>query len=218
MNNLLGIITSIIFVIGILAVASILEKKKIIQGEGSRKLIHITLCNWWFVAMIFFDKGIWAAIVPLLFVIINYISYKKQLIPAMERGGGKEDLGTVYYALSLLILGVWTFSIHKPYIGAIGILTMGYGDGLAALIGQKYGKIKYQIHGKIKSIEGSIMVFISTIVITMCIIPLIGQPVKLSMGITLALIATLLEALTPWGLDNLTLPIGTSLIYALMIA
>ena len=48
--------------------------------ELSRKYIHIMLGNWWIIAMIFFNNVLFAAIGPAVFVIINYLSYKKDLI------------------------------------------------------------------------------------------------------------------------------------------
>ncbi|MCT4663469.1 MAG: hypothetical protein N4A40_16570 [Tissierellales bacterium] len=218
MNNIIGILASIIFVGLILFIATLAEKKDILSGEGSRKFIHIILGNWWLLAMFFYDNAIWAAIVPFLFVIINYISYKKGLISAMERDGSIEDLGTVYYAISLFILSLWTFGIERPYIGAIGILVMGYGDGFAAIIGSKHGHHKFTILRKSKSIEGSFCVFIITFIISMFIMPIIGHPVSILNSIILSIIATLIEALTPFGMDNLSLPLTISYVYYTMIS
>lgn len=36
---------------------------------------------------------------------------------------------------------------------------MSYGDGFASLIGQRFGKHKYNLVGDIKSIEGSLAMF-----------------------------------------------------------
>jgi hypothetical protein len=137
MNNFLGIIISVLFVFIVIGISTLLTKKNILKDEGSRKFIHIGVSNWWIIAMLFFDNNIYASIVPALFVILNYISYKKNIFTAMERDGSKEDLGTVYYAISLFILSLITFkNINYSYIGALGILTMGYGDGFAAVIGK----------------------------------------------------------------------------------
>ena len=219
-NNLLGIIISLLFVFCIIGISTILTKKKIISGEVSRKFIHIGVCNWWIIAMIFFDNRYYAAIVPALFVVINYISYKYQVIEAMERDGGKKDLGTVYYAISLLILALFTVGEgNNGYIGALGILTMGYGDGLAAVVGTFKGT-KYTLIGEnLKSKEGTftMLVFtftVITLVLGICTDIAIVGVILYSLG--LSIVATLLELFTPHGLDNLTVPIGVSLIYYLV--
>lgn len=219
-NNLLGIIISLLFVFCIIGISTILTKKKIISGEVSRKFIHIGVCNWWIIAMIFFDNRYYAAIVPALFVVINYISYKYQVIEAMERDGGKKDLGTVYYAISLLILALFTVGEgNNGYIGALGILTMGYGDGLAAVVGTFKGT-KYTLIGEnLKSKEGTFTMLVVTftvitLVLGICTDIAILGVILYSLG--LSIVATLLELFTPHGLDNLTVPIGVSLIYYLV--
>ena len=216
-NNLLGILISLLFVFFIIGVSTILTKKKIISGEASRKFIHIGVCNWWIIAMIFFDNRYYASIVPALFVVINYISYKYQVIEAMERDGSRKDLGTVYYAVSLLILSLFTLGEgSNGYIGALGILTMGYGDGFAAVIGTFKGTKYIPIGRNLKSKEGTL----TMLVVTFSVITLIlGICTNLSIlaiilySICLSIIATLLELFTPHGLDNLTVPLGVSLVY-----
>ena len=74
MKNIIGIVLSYVFIAIIIVAAKFFEKA---GKEASRKFIHIMLSNWWFLAMYFFDNVIWASIVPLSFVIINYISTKK---------------------------------------------------------------------------------------------------------------------------------------------
>lgn len=39
---------------------------------------------------------------------------------------------------------------------SIAIVPMVYGDGFAALIGQKFGRVKYTVFGGTKSLEGSL--------------------------------------------------------------
>jgi len=218
LNNVLGIIVSIMFVFLIIAISSLLTKFNLLSNEGSRKFIHVGVSNWWIIAMIFFDNNIYAAIVHALFVIINYISYKKQVFKAMERDGSKNDLGTVYFALSLLILALITFkNAEFSYIGALGILIMGYGDGLAAIIGVKYGKHKFKVLGNEKSFEGSLAMFVFSFLVSISLL-YIFNPVNITLfSLIVAIVSTALEALSPYGLDNLTVPLGTSLSYYLLI-
>lgn len=213
-NNVIGILVSIIFVFFIIGLTSLLKNKNILSMEGSRKLIHIGVSNWWIFAMIFFDNNISAAVVPGLFVIINYISFKKQIFNAMERDGSKKDLGTVYYALSLLILSLLTFKNRDlSYIGALGIFIMGYGDGFAAIIGTNFGKHKLKIFGNEKSLEGSLAMFIFSFVACMIILHIYNPINILLISFILALMSTVLELISPLGLDNLTVPLGSSMFY-----
>lgn len=215
--NLLGIIVSFIFVFLIIGTSTILTNKKIINGEGSRKFIHIGVSNWWIIAMIFFKNPIWASIVPSIFIIINYISYKKQIFKAMERGKNKNDLGTVYYAISLLIISILSFSgIIEKYSGAIGIFIMGYGDGFAAIIGKKYSKKYFKILNTEKSIEGSLTMFIISFIITIIFSSISAQNNIIITSLLIATISTIIEILSPFGIDNLTVPIIISITYEIL--
>lgn len=217
-NNIIGTILSIGFVVLVIAASEGLKKGVKLNNEATRKFIHIGVSHWWLVAMILISDIKYAVIPPILFIFLNYLSYKKSLIKSMERDGNKEDLGTVYFPISLLVLILLTWdggllTNSSKYIGAIGILSMGYGDGFAAIIGKKYGQRFYSVMGNKKTIEGSITMFIfSVIVSTLILTPIMeyGNDVII-IALCLGLIATLLEAFTPFGLDNLTVPILVSL-------
>jgi len=45
--NFIGILASIIFVFLIIGISGLLEKKKILSKESSRKFVHIGVSNWW---------------------------------------------------------------------------------------------------------------------------------------------------------------------------
>ena len=213
-----GIFLSYVYVFAIIGIATFLQKKQFLSHEGSRKFIHILLSNWWILAMLLFKSNIAAAIGPFTFVIINYLSYRKRWFSAMERDGGKADLGTVYYAISLLILALITFSpLSNPSIGAAGILIMGYGDGMAAVAGKRFGRRKYYIFGCEKSLEGSLAMFLISFIICYILLSIFPVPWLFLFCILIALFATFCEGITPHGFDNLTVPLGTSLFYWILI-
>ncbi len=213
MKNILGIIVSYIF-IGIIIVFAKFFKK--IGKEVSRKFIHIMLSNWWFIAMYFFENALWASIVPLSFVVINYISYKKNLISVMERES-QDGLGTVYYAISLLILAIITFGItNKPEIGLCSVLIMGYGDGLAAVIGKRVKSYEYKIGNTKKTLVGSLTMFVITFIIIAIYLGLTGINLWAIKSIVTAIILTIIEAVSTKGTDNITIPISACTLLFLM--
>lgn len=204
-HHIMGIIASFIYVFSVIFLAKFLER---FGKEASRKAVHILVCNWWLLAMVFFDSPIWAAVVPACFVVLNYASYRFQLFSAMERGAGKADLGTVYYAISLLILALITFGpLNNPVVGGVGILIMGYGDGLAAVVGTRWPKVPYKLLGSEKTLSGSLTMLMASFLVTLILLAATGQDLVLVPAITLAVLATVLEAATPLGLDNLTVPL-----------
>lgn len=210
--DILGIIVSYFYIGLVIIGAKFFEKR---GKEASRKFIHIMLGNWWIIAMYFFTN-VWTAIfVPITFVIINYLSYKKNLIKVMERDE-QDGLGTVYYAIALLVLAIVSFGIfNQPALGLVPTLVMAYGDGFAAIIGKKVKSKKYKLSDTKKSFAGSFTMFvISTL--------LIGAHLAFNYGpvfwmgthwTVVALLAgfaiTALEAVSGKGWDNITVPVAT---------
>jgi phytol kinase len=183
--------------------------------EASRKFIHIMLANWWIIAMIFFDN-IWiAGILPALFIIINYASYKFDIIKSMERdddSGEEKTLGTVFYAISLLIVVMLCFGFFKnTIIGLVGILVMGYGDGFAAIAGKSIKSKEFSILGGKKSLAGCSTMFIISLIIISCALAYFNVQFWYIKSIIIALVATIFEAISVKGTDNLTVPILTTL-------
>ena len=217
MNNIWGLVMSYAFIFIIIGISTILQKKNVLKDEGARKFIHIGVSNWWIIAMLFFDNVYFAVIPPITFIILNYASYKMNLIKSMERGG-KGNLGTVYFPISLLVLVLLTFTDiigASPYIGAMGILIMGYGDGLAAVVGKKYGKHPLAFG---KSIEGSLTMLVVSFVISILILiryQSVMTALIVSIGVTG--VATLIELYTPKGLDNLSVPLGAAILTYILL-
>ncbi len=218
MNNVFGIIVSIIFIGIILISAKLFEKA---GKEASRKFIHIMLSNWWIIAMVFFDNVFYAALLPAIFIVINYASYKMDIIKVMERDEGeenKESLGTVYYAISLCILTIITFGpLKNPLVGLCGIAVMGYGDGLAAVIGQAIKSPEYRIGDSRKTLVGSATMFLVTLII-MAGFFTYNEAVNAGIkSILIAILMTIVEAVSIKGTDNITVPLMTSLLAMLML-
>ena len=212
MRNIYGLVISILYIGLVIGISGLFSKA---SKEASRKFIHIMLANWWIIAMIFFDN-IWiAGILPALFIIINYASYKFDIIKSMERdddSGEEKTLGTVFYAISLLIVVMLCFGFFKnTIIGLVGILVMGYGDGFAAIAGKSIKSKEFTILGGKKSLAGCSTMFIISLIIISCALAYFNVQFWYIKSIIIALVATIFEAISVKGTDNLTVPILTTL-------
>ena len=190
MRNIYGLVLSIVYIGLVIGISGLFSKA---SKEASRKFIHIMLSNWWIIAMIFFDNVIVASILPAVFIVINYVSYKYDIIRAMERDDGEEEqtLGTVFYAVSLLVVSIITFGFLKnPMIGLVGILVMGYGDGFAAIAGKSIKSKEFNVFGSKKSVAGCATMFVISLIIISCALAYFNVSLWYVKSIVLALIAT----------------------------
>jgi len=210
-TNFLALVYSVLFVVGVVAVAFAIKTLFKPDSESIRKFIHILVSNWVFFLVYMFDDVRYAVLGPLAFIVINSIFVFGGFGKYLGMGDRKRDNGLIYFPISLLLL---TFMYFKGMIGRedilAGVLIMGYGDGLAAIVGKRFGKNKYSYFSCKKSIEGSATMFLVAMVIAL----LLGQ--NLPVAVTMALVATVFEGVTPLGLDNITVPLLTAITGALL--
>jgi phytol kinase len=186
--------------------------------EMSRTFAHILVANWWLIASLVI-QSYWAAMVaPVFFVVFNTLNALFNWIPAINSKDRYKSLGTVYYAISVAILTHSTFMDPQLRIaGGLGILAMGYGDGLAAVVGQFFGKHTYSIFRGHKSVEGSLAMFVTVIAVSALYLSWQVGGIDWPVILLIAAIATQTEAISPYGLDNLFVPLLTALLYFITI-
>jgi phytol kinase len=183
------------------------------HGEVTRKIVHIgsgqvVLLAWWLKIPAW--VGVGAAIVAGGVAILSYFL---PILPSLE-SVGRRSLGTFFYAISMGLLIGYFFSRQQPEYAALGILIMAWGDGLAALIGQNFGQHPYQLWGIRKTWEGSLTMLVVSFVVTVLMLGII-QPISLSLmaiALMVAIWATFLETFSKFGIDNLTVPLGSAIL------
>jgi phytol kinase len=186
--------------------------------ELARKVVHIGTGNaillaWWM------HLPAWVGITAsVLFSSLSVLSYYTSLFAFLNRIE-RHSWGTFFYAVSIgvLIAGFW--SRQLPEYAVLGVLVMTWGDGLAGVIGQRWGQHPYYVAGMQKSWEGSItMATVSAIVSLAILLPTVGNLWQTwGTALVVAVVATLLEAYSKLGIDNLTVPIASAVLaYALV--
>ncbi|HEY9646215.1 MAG TPA: diacylglycerol/polyprenol kinase family protein [Chroococcidiopsis sp.] len=182
-------------------------------SELSRKVVHIGTGNvillaWWL------QTPMWVGIgASALSGAIALLSHYLPLLPSIN-SVGRKSLGTFFYAISVGVLIAWFWPLQQPQYAAIGILIMSWGDGLAALVGQQWGRRPYRLWGMSKSWEGSLtMTLASAIVAALILVSTQGNQWQVWLSaLVVAVVATALEAFSKWGVDNLTVPVGSAAI------
>lgn len=224
-HNVIGILSSFAFVFLVIAAATLLLRLGVLSPAATRKVIHIGVSNWWLLAMATMD-ALWAAALgPVVFIILNSLSYAYTIFPAMDVGAPKENMGTIYFPVSLLIVVILCFGgLYPLHAGALGILIMGYGDGGAALAGSRWGRRSLQLfpfQGD-KTLAGSAAMFLLSLIVACAVLAFFRETGSLTgllfSAAAVALFAALVELFTPRGLDNLTVPVLTTLFYGGVLA
>jgi len=96
--------------------------------------------------------------------------------------------------------------LYKSFPGIVTMANLGWGDGVAPIVGSCYGRWKYKIFSD-KSVEGSLSMFIFAFAASVFFVWLIlPSELNLIRILLLALIATVVEASSPQEVDNILIP------------
>lgn len=206
-----------------LRIMDVIAHRGWIDSKLSRKIIHITtgplfvLCWPLFSANLAARYG--AMLVPLL-ITIQFIAIAfgwiqdPAAVQAMTRTGNPREIlkGPLYYGLAFVICTI-VFWRTSP-IGIVALMLMCGGDGLADIIGRRYGVHKLPFNpvkswaGSGAMLFGSWMLAVGMVAwfnaLGLFINPLDFQQILVSVGV-IAAIATLVESLPFPDIDNLTL-------------
>ena len=202
-----------------------------LSRNSSRKFLNIMIGNLPFLIPFFsynkfplnFPFFVAAPFILVTFLVSPYSPTKSlsQKIPELtEVTEGGHQLGLVFYAISYTVLAL--FFSAKPYVIAAGILPMAYGDAAASLIGEKFGRRHFKIFAK-KSIEGSFAMFAISFASFSASLLFFSAFYSFSVfssivaALTVAVAATVAEAVTPRGVDNITVPLISAWLFLFLM-
>ena len=190
-------------------VAFVFHKFHLVKSEGIRKFIHIATSFLIFPVIYGIKEPGLRYVGPLFFVFFNAIASYGGMGRAIGLSDEKRHIGLVVYPLSVLFL---VFLFNTGYMGAesavSGVLIMGMGDGMAALVGTKWGKHKYKVFKVgVKSVEGTFSMFVASFFVVYFL-----SPCGVLVALFVALFSSLVENISPSGVDNATVPILSSLL------
>lgn len=226
--DIIASIISLTVVMSVVQINGIIQKKGLLPTVITRKVVHLLVAPVFMITWQLYS-GEWtsrytAMLVPLLFVGMFLAIGKRWIedeafVRSMSRSGEPEELlkGTLYYAIIVVLSTILWF--YLPVTGLsdanpIAFILFGClagGDGLADIIGRRYGgRIRFGFGGSEKTLMGSIGMFIGSMLFSMALIWIFSLETSamsvqsLFIPITLiSLVATIVEALSPKSLDNI---------------
>jgi phytol kinase len=213
-----ALLVSFAYVFAIIALGELFRRVGHRPPEFTRKFIHIGVGMWVVGTVLLFQTWQLAIIPPAAFILVNAFSYWRGTFQAME-AGERGNLGTIYFPISFAVLIY--FFWNQPVLLVASLMPMTWGDAMAAIIGRHYGHYRYPIGGRTRSLEGSVAMLLWSWIATslaLFFMPFLvgGAPIDwllaLIYGAAVAIVCTLVEALSPWGIDNLTVPAAAAVV------
>ncbi|MEC4815086.1 MAG: phosphatidate cytidylyltransferase [Scytonema sp. PMC 1069.18] len=212
-GNLAVTMLTFVYVFGLLAFLNFCVTNFGLPQDISRKIAHIGAGSTIGFLPLYSDLH-WSKYLNVaIFVVWIALLVQKGLfadpddeaVKTMTRTGDRGELlkGPLYFVIVATICGTL---FYKTFPGIIAIAILGWGDGIAPIIGSRYGKIKYTIFSN-KTLEGSLAMFLSAFIASIFFVWLIipGQLDVTKIWI-LVFISTLVEGFSPKEVDNILIP------------
>ena len=218
-RDIIGLVVSYVFAFGLLAITTFVQRWRHYPQEFTRKIVHIGAGMWIFGILALFENWYWGIVPTATFIFFNYISYKFKLVKAMDLD--EDTPGTVYFAFSITLLLALFWSRNQAWIAVAGVMAMTWGDAFASIIGRGWGKHRYFVARHQRSFEGSAAMFGFSGVAILLVLSLFNTGLNalqiVSFSVFVALVATFVEAISLAGLDNIFVPIGSSLVLFVLV-
>lgn len=211
-GDVIGVITVYVYVVILLFLSErVLKKYPLI----SRKFLHIMVGNIFFILPLFDHAWVMAFVAAAPFIFLTFlVSPHSPLKLVSSTSAAGHGMGLVYYAISWTILAYIFFD--RPDVIAVGIVAMSYGDGFASLVGSSHGKRNYNICGDMKSVEGSLTMMVMTFIVSAVALAYYEVPISILVVGSVAALSAVVEALTPKGLDNLSVSLAAAFLYYML--
>ncbi len=221
--DLVGLVSSYFYAFSLLFLVEWMGKKLDWSLDTTRKLIHIGAGLWVWGIILLFDHWYWGSVPFFTFIFLNYYFYKKETFQQMD--DTHSTPGTVYFAVSITILFclLWRNDAHDyVHIAVAATMAMTLGDAFAGIIGKRYGKKKFSVFGAEKSWLGTAAMAIFSFIgiyfafyVLNTMRPVINDLFYVALAGTF--FATLAEAVSPGGTDNLSVPLITGAFLYLLL-
>lgn len=214
LGNLVVTALTFIYVFGLVGLLNFCVTKFALPTDISRKITHIGAGSIiGFLSL--YDDSHWSKYlnVAIFIVWIVLLTFKglfadedDEAVKTMTRNGDRSELlkGPLYFVIVATICGTF---FYKTIPGIVAMSILGWGDGIAPIIGSRYGRLKYKILSD-KSLEGSLSMLISAFVASTFFVWLIlPKQLDIIQILFLSIIGTVAEAFSPKEIDNILIPV-----------
>ncbi|KAA0221235.1 DUF92 domain-containing protein [candidate division KSB1 bacterium] len=198
----------------LLAAAEALQRRNILTGETSRKIVHMLTGLAVLLSPFLFQTLLPLLILAVLFTVLNAVALKFGRFSGIH-ATGRKTYGTVFYPLAFFVL-LLLFWRRETLALLVGMSLLAIADVCAALVGeQAKSPLRLPLPGDRKSLQGSLAMFVSSALLVFIGFawagPILGFHPETSRVIFavigIALLATAGEAVSWHGSDNLSVPL-----------
>lgn len=218
MNDHWALLISYAYVALIVGAAEIAQRRFAISSYLTRKIVHAAVGTWVLPTLFLFDSWWWAIVPPLTFLAVNALAMRRGAFRSIE-GSDPHNYGPLFFPVAFVLVLPLFWADHVKFAAGAGILCMAWGDPLASVVGKAFGRRRFRIMGATKSLEGSAMMLVASLAAAFFATHLLADfnlaRLALVAG-SAAVVATVAEAISFWGADDLAIPMAASAVAAVL--
>lgn len=209
-HELVGAVVILLLYGGVFIGAELAHSRFRLHPEVTRKIAHVAGGLIALALPYIFDSYWTVVILGALFALTLTVTRRRKMIRSVHEVR-RSTHGEIYFpaALALTFLACSLTGTFRFY--PVAILALTFGDTAAWYVGSRFGSLTYTIFGDTKSWEGTGAIALTTAAIVLGT-SLEWGSMELANRLALAsgagILAALLEAFSPKGTDNLTIPLG----------
>lgn len=191
-----------------------LQQRDRVGPETSRKLVHMGMGGicltfpWLFVQV--WPVWLLAGGAVTALAAVRVVPVLRDRFGSVLGGVGRASWGELYFPLGVALVFMLAAGRKEFFCVPVGILA--FADAAGALIGQRWGRTRYEAVESTKTVEGSAAVLLVTwgcVTGGLALFTDLPWMHRWLAGLGLGLFAMLVEAVSWRGLDNLLLPLAT---------
>jgi phytol kinase len=232
-NNLLAVVVTFVLSLAWLRINDFAAHRGWVSSDLSRKIIHMGTGPLFVLCWLLFQDTptapYLAALVPLAitfqFLLVGIGVIKDEsAVKAMSRSGDRREIlrGPLYYGIVFVVLTI-VFWLRSP-VGIIALMLLCGGDGLADILGRRFGSSKLPWNPG-KSWLGTLGMFLGGWVFAILVMAVYlaagvfpGTLTAYLPAITIiALVGAMVESLPIHDLDNITVTLAAVLVGLLLL-
>ncbi len=211
-TTVINIAMILLLLVSLLRLLSFLREKTALGPELSRKLAHI-LMGLVTLSFPWLFNAVWPVVLMAILAIILLSAIR--FWPPLKNHLGQAilcserfTLGEIFFPLGVLVAFLLSDSDKLLYV--VSILTLTIADPIAAFVGLRFARSRRRPIPK-KSIEGSVAFLLAaSLTAFIALKSVAGMNISESLLISLnfGIILALIEAVSLWGSDNISVPVG----------
>lgn len=215
--------TLLLLVIVILEIDVLCQKKWSWKVGYTRKFFHFLIFSLSGLLQYIYGIGGVFILGWAVSLVIGYILWKGPSTKYYSLLGRPEDHPNtskliIYPYIATFLGGVLNNLLFAPICAIAGYLVVGFGDAIGEPVGAKCGRTRYPVYHwgstvrSYRSVEGSIAVFLVCAFSFFLVLWVFGYTTPMYKIVIAALIAAIVEGISPHGWDNFTSQLGGAIL------